>query len=316
MSEDSATVSRPAAAVAAARRQPSEPPAAPRGPGLPYRLMALLAWAVGKLPPRGVDALARTLAFLVYDVLRVRRRLVAANLERAFGAAMSDAERTRVGRASVYHFALTVLEFVRGFRGDLVGHVELQGAQHLRRALEEGRGCYFVAAHLGNWEALAAATTRLIAPTYVLVKKVGGPSMDRFVTEVRERNGFLPIKRRGMGDGYRAIKAALGRGEAVGFVMDQARPGEPRLPFFGTPAKTNTSLAAIWRRMPAPVLSAHVRRVAPFRHVIEYGPPLALAATDDKDADVKALSARFNEVIEAQVRSAPEQYFWLHDRWK
>ena len=102
---------------------------------------------------------------------------------------------------------------------------------------------------MGNWEAMGAAWA-LVTPAHVLVKKVGSSSVDRFVSELRDRNGFLTVKRKKKGDGFSAIRDVLARGEIVGFVMDQARPGEPKLPFFGRPAKTNTSFAAIWRQDP------------------------------------------------------------------
>lgn len=97
--------------------------------------------------------------------------------------------------------------------------------------------------------------------------------------------------------------------------MDQSRPGEPRLPFFGKPAKTNTGLATIWRRTQAPILPAFIRRVDVNRHVVTILPPVCMSFKSDSE-DMTVASAHFNEKMESMIRQAPEQYFWLHNRWK
>jgi len=280
-----------------------------------YWLLKLIAAALGRLSPRGVSGTAWVLAFLIFDILRVRRGLVLRNLAVAFPE-KDTAERILIGRLSVYNFALTIIEFLRSQSQDITAQVTFVGMEHAQAALAQGRGVYVLCSHLGNWEAMGAAATRSVAPAHVLVKKVGSSSVNRFVSELREKNGFLTVKRRKKGDGFAAIKEVLARGEIVGFVMDQARPGEPKLPFFGRPAQTNTSLAAIWQRVPAPVLPALIRRTAVGEHVIEFFPELGLELSADAAADVLRHTTQFSEVIEGCVRKFPEQYFWMHNRWK
>lgn len=280
-----------------------------------YWLLKLIAAFVSRLSDQGMERLARGMAFLAFDCLRLRRSLVLKNLKLAFPE-KTAAERISIGRASIKNFALTALEFFRSQGTDIAARVEIRGMEHARAALEQGQGVYILCFHLGNWEAMGAAVTRMIAPAYVLVKKVGSSSVDRFVSELREKNGFLTVKRRKKGDGYTAIKEILGRNEIVGFVMDQARPGEPKLPFFGHPAKTNTSLAAIRQRVLAPVVPSFIVRTGPSQHVVEFFPEVQLEASGDPAEDIRSHSTRFNEIVEAYVRQAPEQYFWMHNRWK
>lgn len=277
--------------------------------------MKFLAAIVSRLSPSATMSLANAVAILVFDIVRVRRSLVLRNLQIAFPD-MPEAERLRVGRESVKHFALTALEFLRSYGTDIAADIELRGVEHLRAALAEGQGVYILCFHLGNWEAMGAKINRALAPAHVLVKKVGTGGMNRFVTEVRDKNGFLCVNRQKKGDGFKEIAKALKRGEIIGFVMDQARPGEPRLPFFGHPAKTNTSLAAIWKRLPAPIVPSYIHRTAVAKHVIEFFPALKLAVTDDEKADIATHSTQFNAEVETHVRKLPEQYFWMHNRWK
>jgi KDO2-lipid IV(A) lauroyltransferase len=281
-----------------------------------YYVLTAFAGLIGRLSSEAIDGLARALAWLSFDLLRIRRRLILRNLEIAFGDEKTPAERLAIGRSSVYHTILTFLEFFRSTRTDIAGDIELRGVEHARAALAEGRGVYVLCFHMGNWEAMGAKYSRAIVPSYIVVKRVGGPSVDRFVSSLRARNGFLTVKREKKGDGYRQILNVLQRGEVVGFVIDQARPGEPKLPFFGRPAKTNTSFAAIWRRRPAPIIPSYVTRSGVSRHTIEILPPVELAITGDAEKDILAHSEQFNRIVEACVRKCPEQYFWMHNRWK
>jgi KDO2-lipid IV(A) lauroyltransferase len=280
-----------------------------------YWILKLVAAFVSRRSDEGIERMARAVAFLAFDVLRLRRGLILKNLKLAFPE-KTDAERVAIGRASMKNFALTAMEFFRAQGTDIAARIEMKGLEHVRRALDRGQGVYILCFHLGNWEAMGAAVTRHVAPAYVLVKKVGSSSVDRFVSELREKNGFLTVKRRKKGDGYAAIKEILARNEIVGFVMDQARPGEPKLPFFGHPAKTNTSLAAIRQRVPAPVMPSYIVRTGPSQHVIEFFPEIELTDSGDAAKDVLEHSTRFNAVVESYIRRSPEQYFWMHDRWK
>lgn len=280
-----------------------------------YYLLHALAAVVGRLSSSSLERLAWILASLGFDVLRLRRRTVLNNLQIAFPD-MSVQQRVRLGRLSLYHFVLTGLEFLRSARTDIAADIEVLGLEHMQQALAQGQGAYVLCFHLGNWEAMGSRYTRLIGPSYILVKKVGSGGVERFVNELREKNDFLWVKREKKGDGAKAIKDILGRGEVVGFVIDQSRPGEPKLPFFGHPAKTNTSLAALWHKYPAPIVPSYIIRKGASRHVLNILAPLSLVSSGDEAADILTHSTLFNSVVEECVRRHPEQYFWMHNRWK
>jgi len=281
-----------------------------------YFVLKLFAAGIGRLNEQGLERLAAAFTWVFWDFLRVRRRLVLKNLDIAFGSSKTAGEKAAIGRESVRNFALTILELFWSGRNDVVRQVALKNDQIIRDALKPGKGAFILCCHLGNWETMGAACTRLLTPSHVLVKKVGSASVNRFVEELRENAGFLGVKRAGKGAGYRAIKDALGRGEIVGFVMDQARPGEPKFPFFGKLAKTNTSLAGIWPRNRAPIVPAFITRQSAAVHTLEFLPPLSMTDTGNDDDDVKVNTAMFNEAVAGMIRRRPEQYFWMHDRWK
>lgn len=280
-----------------------------------YYVMLAMSWLLCRLSKKGVTRLARLLCFLVFDVLRIRRQVVLANLAIAFPE-LTVKERSRIGRDSVYNFILTIFELLYSYQHDIAEDIEVHGREHIDAALAKGQGVYILCFHLGNWEAMGAKMTRTIVPSHVLVKSIGRGGVNRFVTYLRDKNRFLTVKRRKKGDGFRAIQEILAKGEIVGFVMDQSRPGEPRLPFFGHPAKTNTSLAAIWRRFPAPIVPAYIHRNGFGSHCLEFEPALNLELSDHTEQDILKHSELFNRVIEGAVRRYPGHYFWLHNRWK
>ena len=277
-------------------------------------LAAFISW----LPAGFITRFCRFLSWLSFDVFRLRRRLLLKNLQIAFpeGVASFDSH-TQLARESVYQFLLTVFEVLRSKRYPLAAHINIVGEQYLVQALqEESKGAYILGCHLGNWEALGAAVNRFIGPCYITVKKVGGEGVNRFVETMRARNGFRWLHREQDGDAVRQIKRILANANMVGFVYDQARPGEPRLPFFGVSAKTNTSLMALWHRRPAPVVPVFIERICFGVHQVVCLPPVSLQRSRPPSESILRTSTQLNTIVEHIIRRRPEQYFWFHNRWK
>lgn len=268
------------------------------------------------MPRHWLPAIAYALAYLSFKVFRFRKRLIIENLTKAFGTEMSPDEFEQIGLNSVYSFILTIFEFLSVRDGSLYKGVEFSNPEVLKEALAQKKGVFILCIHMGNWEAMGSAVSHSFADAFVPVKKVGKGSMDRLASELRDKNHFFSITRKKKGDGFIKIKNALKAGKVVGFVIDQARPGEPRLPFFGHPAKTNTSLAAIWRKQPAPVVPGIILRNEFGRHTVTFFEPMKLQVTDEPKEDVLENTKKFNAIAEKMIREMPDQYFWMHNRWK
>ena len=209
------------------------------------RLLWGLSKILSQLSTKTICRLARLLSFLSFDCLRLRRKVILKNLEIAFGNSKSASEKKQIAKESVYNFILTAFEFIRSPYHPISEKIHFENKHLVDEALAQGNGLYMLCMHMGNWEAHSPAISKNICPVYLAVKKVGSAPVNRFVEDLRENNHFLWIKRKRKGDAYKAILKILDRNEIAGFVFDQARPGEPRLPFFGKEAKTNTSFAAI-----------------------------------------------------------------------
>ena len=275
----------------------------------------VISGAFALLPGVVLSGLAWLLSVLCVYVLRVRRGMMRQNIALAMPTA-SLRQQDRVAFEAVHHFALTVFETLSSGWIDLAATVQIEGAQNLRAVLAQGQGALILCIHMGNWEALASSVSRQIAKTSVVVKKIGDGPVDRFALWLRGKGGYQALQQQGQGDVYRRILQALKRNEIVGFVMDQYQPGAPSVELFGIPAKTNSGLATIWRRTKAPVVPITIIRQGPHQHTAVVYHAMNLLMTDDVQSDILGATASFNRVIEDMIRSNPEQYFWLHDRYK
>lgn len=265
----------------------------------------------------GRVAFAYLLAFLLFRIFKLRRKLVIKNIETAFGDFYSKKEQTRIAFLSYFNFLQTIFEFLGAIDGKLADHVEIENAEYLDELLKRGQGVFILCCHMGSWEAMGGAYNRRFGPTHVIVKKVGNDNSDRFVREQRLKNDFRFIDRSGgKGSATKAILKAIRKGEMIGFVMDQSRPGEPYLPFFNKPAKTNTGLGYFAIKSGAPVVASYAHRVAPGKHKVFIGKEIELPTEGTEDERVLESARRFNIEVEKVIRTCPEQYFWMHNRWK
>jgi KDO2-lipid IV(A) lauroyltransferase len=170
-------------------------------------------------------------------------------------------------------------------------------------------------AHVGNWELLALAHRLTGYPLTVVVRPLDSPAVEALADRLRRRAGVELIAKRGA---LRPVLDALGRGRLVAILLDQnaTRREGVFVPFFGRPANTSKSLALLAVRTRTPVVPVFVRRERPGRHRVVVHPALEPPATKDARRGIVEFTARCTRVIEAEVRRHPEQWLWIHDRWR
>ncbi len=279
--------------------------------------VSTLGRLVGRLPPRPARVLGAGLGQLAYGLLGRRRRVVLANLTRAFGATLDARRRRAVARAHFRHLGVTTVECCRLFFGPpgaMLERVRVDGAEHIKAALAEGRGAFYLTAHFGNWELLAAAHALTGFALSVVIRPLDNPYLESLLAEGRRRHGLGLISKRAA---VRGVRAALARGECVGILLDQnaGRHGV-FVPFFGHLASTSRSLAVLALKTRAPVVPAFIRRLPSGEHQVTLEPAIPLSVTGQLERDVEVNTARFTETIERQVLTQPDQWFWVHRRWK
>ncbi len=280
----------------------------------PFRAVLALGshLTLGLLRPVGVLAGRLALALAATERDRAREHLAVAFPE------LGAPERERLLRATARHIGLNLAEVVwlwRASSDQVAGLVPLAGDEHLSAARTAGRGAVLVTAHCGNWELLNARLGVGGIPMSIAVREVYDSRLHEIATALRARFG-AEVVARGPGAG-RALARALLANRVTGLLIDQDIRDVPGafVPFFGRPAWTPTGAATLAVRLGVPVVPAFIHRQPDGRHRAEVHPPLPDPG-GPSDERVVALTAAATAAIEAQIRAHPEQWVWMHRRWR
>jgi Kdo2-lipid IVA lauroyltransferase/acyltransferase len=272
-----------------------------------------------RLPTAAALGLGRRLGDLTALALPRRRRVVLKNLALAFPE-LPAADRQRLARQTWQHLGMTIVELARLLARPLqatLDEMTLDGREHIQHAMTEAGGALILTAHLGNWEYLSAAHWLSGYPLAIVVRPLDAPALQALAERMRRKTGAEIIDKRGA---LRPVLQALRRGRMIGILLDQnaARREGVFVPFFGRAASTSRSIALLALRTRTPILPIFIRREGPGRHRIVVQPALSPppGAANDLEGAVVELTARCTAVIERQVRQSPEQWLWVHDRWR
>ena len=280
------------------------------------RLLTALAALVGRLPGPVAERMGHGIGGLLFALLPGRRRIALRNLERAFPELSAD-ERGRLCRRFHRHLGLTIVELcavVGRPLPDILQQITIEGTAHLAAVMASHGRALVLTAHLGNWELLAMASGLIGYRLATVVRPLDAPLLDAFVQRLRERAGVELIPKR---RAIRPVLAALARGDLVAILLDQntTRAEAVFVPFFGMAASTSRSLAVLALRTGAPIVPVFIRRQRWGRHRVTIGAPLPAPVKTGPDAVVE-LTARCTMAIEAAIRETPDQWLWVHDRWR
>lgn len=270
-------------------------------------LMALLH----ALSDQVAYGLARALGSFVWTCLRIRRQVTMANLGYAFGTSLDAAGRARLGHAAYRQIAMTFFEMLRVsmYRTCLHEMVDNSEIVLLRQALGQGRGVILVIGHYGSWELGGASLAAAGLPVTVATARQSNPYVTRYVNAWRMAFGVHPVS---SGASIRQLVAALKNNEVVVLASDQnAGKRGVFVDFFGRPASTPPGPAQLALRYGAPLIVGVTKRLEPgrFKNIVQ-------AVEIGEDATVESITQSFTTILENIIRQAPEQYMWMHRRWK
>jgi KDO2-lipid IV(A) lauroyltransferase len=286
------------------------------------RIEYAAAWPLikilGILPRPAARAVGMGLAWVVY-LLHVRlRRVGMRNLSLAFPE-KSDAERARILRgeffslgrqlAEVCHFPEYTLENI-----DEV--VVFEGFENLEKARARGKGVLLFAGHFGGWELSSFAISMRGHWMHVIMRGMDNVYLGRLIEHYRTMHGNKAVDK---DDFVRGLLSAMKAGEVVGILMDtnMTPPQGIFVDFFGIPACTASGPARIALRTDAAVVPTFAIWDAKLgKYRLRFDPALELVRSGDLEADIKANTQKFTSVIEDYVREYPEQWLWVHRRWK
>jgi KDO2-lipid IV(A) lauroyltransferase len=269
--------------------------------------------------PRGaarrVGAGIGAIAFLVVGRLR---RVGLRNLELAYPDWPAE-KRLATLRLVYRNLGWLLAEFClmsRYTRKQASELIEYAGLEHYLAARERGKGVLVLTGHLGAWELSSFYHSLVGFPMGLVIRRLDNPLVDEFVNRIRCLHGNRVIHK---DDFARGLISAMRAGETVGILMDtnMTPPQGSFVPFFGVQACTASGMARVALRTDAAVLPGFLLwDEAKKKYVLRFGPQIELVRTGDAEADILANTAEFAATTERYVRATPEQWLWMHRRWK
>lgn len=261
--------------------------------------------------------LGKLLGNLAYLVLKKQRQITIANLKFAFKDEKGDEEIRAIAKGVFQNMGKNLVEllsFSKINRSNIDQLVSVDGLEKIEQILEKGRGGVIISAHLGNWELMAAYCGLKGYSTYVVARHLRFDKYDQMLFSLRKDKFVTTIDR---SEGPRPILKALKKNGLVGILPDQDVDSVRGIfvNFFGELAYTPTGPVSLARAAKAPVLLClMVRENGKHRLIVDDS--IALTITDNKDEDLKTNTQRWSKTLESYIRKYPEQWVWLHPRWK
>jgi KDO2-lipid IV(A) lauroyltransferase len=279
-------------------------------------LAKLLSRHLARLPRPTLLRRGARLGWFVARVVRHRRAEARAALTRSLPE-LSQTETTAALDGMYRNLALNLVEILRMYGGatdELNALMTIEGEEHVQAALARGRGALVLTAHLGNFDMLGMFAAYRHYPLTIISKRIKNAAINQIWSALRERFGiqilFAPNTARG------CLKALKANG-LVGFMIDQNRPRNQGVfvQFFGRPACTTPGLAILSSQAQAPVIPIFISRRADGTHLLQIQ-PLLEPPPDRESATILRYTQLYTTITERAIRQHPEQWTWIHRRWK
>ncbi len=276
------------------------------------RLACALPWGL-------CISIGEILAAIAWFFLPGKRKKIAVdNIRMCLEVSEDEAKRT--AKASTLQFGQILMEVLcfPELKKTMDKHVKVVGLEHLTNYINspdrEGKGAVIMTCHADNWELMGGAFAQNGIPLVGVAKKQKSEDADKFVNEQRTLIGMHITYRSGVREMYKM----LDEGHFIGLIMDQdvGKVDGVVVKFFDRATNFVTGAASMSRFREVPIFPAFMHRNPDKTHTLEIFPPLCVEKTKDKREDIRNMTQKLATLIENHVRKYPEEWFWLHDRWK
>ena len=282
-----------------------------------YRLIKFCIRIIGTIPRPVARRISNFIGRLWYAIDQRHRTVVLENIGHAYGSTMTNLEIKKMARQIFKNIAGMLFEVSWAYNlkpDQLAEHISFKGWKHLEAAISKNRGVLTLTCHMGNWELLCWGVSMRLKDTGVIYRKLDYPPLDRFMLEYRERFGakLIPLKR-----ASRKVDELFAEKYVVGTLFDQSVDWYQGcyVDFFGRLACTNRGVASLVMRTGVPVVPMFIIRDKE-NFIIEFLPEVPTVVTDDRTKDLEVNTQNYTSAVETIIRRCPEQWFWVHNRWK
>lgn len=287
----------------------------------------MLVWLLNAVNDIGkkIDSLHTSLmGRFMYYCLPYRRRVIESNIHQVFGQVLSKLQQKHLAQAFYSHLLTSIKEMIAlrfMSEKELCSRVEVKGHQRLLDIAAEGRGVLVLTGHFGNWEFAPLGGIlnfkQFKGQFHFIRRMLGNKSLEKILFRRYYRAGLNVIPKK---NSLQQVCDVLDKNHAVVFVLDQHASLNNRdgvaAEFFGKKAGTYRSLASLARHTAIPVVPAAGYRTEDGRHVLEFLEPIPWQNYDTTQESIYQNTLRYNQALEKIILAHPEQWLWLHKRWK
>jgi Kdo2-lipid IVA lauroyltransferase/acyltransferase len=285
---------------------------------LEYGLVVAVALCLGRMPRGVARRIAGLIAFAVYWCFGRLRRVGVRNLQFALPQLSSKTRRAILRRVYI-HLGWQLVEFCRMSRytpENTQAWMRTEGLEHYLAARARGKGVLIITGHLGAWELSSFYHSLMGYPMGMVIRRLDNRKLDDYVNNIRCLHGNFVLSKDEFG---RGLMKAMHTGGTVGILMDtnMTPPQGEFVKFFGIDACTGTGLAHVARKTGAAVLPGFMFwENDEQKYVLRFGEEVAIPHSDDVTADILEGTQRCTAVLESWIRRYPDQWLWIHRRWK
>lgn len=278
------------------------------------------SWLTNILPDTFIERFFHTLAKLFATYSKKHRQIIETNLDLAFSPPLDKTQKEKIAITVFYN----LLQVIRGImqrdnisKASLLSSIEFQNDSYFSQALSEGKRIVLITGHYSNWELLPLAIASKYNITLAAVgRKLDSNMMDRILRHNRERFGVEIIYRKGA---MRGMIKALKESKVVGLLPDQSlgeKQGGIKVDFFGKPAGHSPAASILARSMDAVIIPVFIHTEDYQNHTVTFYPPIPTLKTENKEADIQAMTQAQADVMQKVITEKPDPWFWVHKRWK
>jgi Kdo2-lipid IVA lauroyltransferase/acyltransferase len=282
-----------------------------------FKLLKLMVTLLSMFPRRTLKFFSDLLGLIWYTLDKRHRNVVFENIQSAYPGKFSLAQARRFSKNVFKNTAGILFEVIWSYRktwDELSVYFLIKGVKNIENAQKKGRGIILLCSHLGNFELGGAVIAKAGIDPYGVYRKFDFQPLERFLLELRQKFGTRMIPLRGAS---KKIDTILRNNGVVGTLLDQSVDWYKGVfvDYFGRPACTNDGLAKLVLRSKAAVVPVFIVRKND-NYILEFLPEIPLEITGDPIKDIENNTQNYVSSIESTIRQCPEQYFWVHNRWK
>ena len=275
------------------------------------------------IPLRGVHYVSSFLGNLLYALVQKRRKIALENLSHALHGEKTEQEIEHIARQSFASFFQTFLEIVK-FQyiysapdADERVKAKAEGLQELfekaKKIHDQSGGCLFVTPHIGNWEMLPYVSSLVGIPLVVVVRALDNEYLEKLIYKNRAASGQVIIPKR---NAFFVLQKTLSSGKSIGMLPDQSTMKGIVVDFFGRHATTTPVPALLSITYQRPIVVVACCRKGRDRFEGFVCDPIWPGEHTSEKAEIYRLTQEMNRTMESIIRKYPEQYLWMHNRWK